>query len=740
MAALPTWMQSELSFQEGAFSRVPITMAVSNAIALIRNGDLVVKGSPLSSYQKRLRNTIADCYANGLDADGVKKNIESIKKALPAVTWSGTFPQGRKAGLVGNHSGVICVDIDLKPHTADQIPDVLERQEKVAEFLTKSPFVAALFTSPSGYGLKPLFLVKGYETWYPEGCENPERVDGINLFHAAAFAKAKAYLYHNYSSIIMPGEVDEACKDVSRLCFLPHDPALLYNPKPVPFDLTWTQALEDSLHSRPQNEERKPKSTKSTKSRSPRPDQEEPDSQEEQEKIRSALDCLDPNMERKPWLDIGMAIHSAFPDDDGLELWDEWSQGSKEKYERSNVETAWNSFHEDGNANGAVTLGTLFQMAQDAGWQNPGRSRDNQQSEPSLPPIEFLNDFMLREIPKPAQIIEAMIFEKSKTVVASASKVGKTWFLIQLVLSMTFGLPFLGRKVKQGRVLFVNPEVHESFMQDRIQKTAFELEMDLRSVKYQSAIMNIRGALPGLGGNIKGSELAATLNAIRKRIEESGARFDMIVFDSAYKILGGLDENSNTDMRVARSLLDGFSEKVGNPAIIDVFHYSKGNQAEKDELDRIVGAGVVGRDCDTAITITPHERKELGYQSVSVVSRNLPKGDAFVMKLDVPLWSVVEGEDASKLHKTVRGHEQKFSDSDLQKPIIGQENAKTAKQWLTALADHRCDISRQQLSERRNRWGSILQIIPGKEPKYYIDPEELFRRKGGTDPIPVDKV
>lgn len=75
---------------------------------------------------------------------------------------------------------------------------------------------------------------------------------------------------------------------------------------------------------------------------------------------------------RDHWLKIGMAVHSALPNDLGLVLWSAWSADDPEysdDWESSNpCEEVWKSF----KANGPVTLGTLFWMADQ---MDPARRR-----------------------------------------------------------------------------------------------------------------------------------------------------------------------------------------------------------------------------------------------------------------------------------------------------------------------------------------------------------------------------
>src|ERR1700681_710193 len=89
----------------------------------------------------------------------------------------------------------------------------------------------------------------------------------------------------------------------------------------------------------------------------------------EEERIRSALKAIPASVQRKPWLDIGMALHSLQwerPDGSnaGFEIWDEWSSTCEAKYSRHDTETRWGSFKRSG-----IGIGTLFHLAGEAGWQ-----------------------------------------------------------------------------------------------------------------------------------------------------------------------------------------------------------------------------------------------------------------------------------------------------------------------------------------------------------------------------------
>jgi len=137
-------------------------------------------------------------------ADGDER--DRLKKLLPAVLWSGTFSRRANDGLI-QPSGLICADIDK----------VAERVSELHDIAHSDPHVIAAFVSPSGSGIKIIFRV-------PIAANAKE--------HQRIFAAIRAHVASLYKA-----QVDEAAKDVARLCFVSHDPAAFYNADAVPLDV-----------------------------------------------------------------------------------------------------------------------------------------------------------------------------------------------------------------------------------------------------------------------------------------------------------------------------------------------------------------------------------------------------------------------------------------------------------------------------------------------------------------------
>lgn len=159
-----------------------------------------------------------------LGRDG-KAAYDRAKTKLPAFCASGTT-KDRKRLL--QHSNLLQIDFD---GLNDQIADA--RRKIVAD-----PHAAAVFTSPSGVGLKVLL-----------------RIDGFR--HEESVAAAAEYFPRTYG--LKP---DPQVKEPARLCFVSYDPDLFENPlaevlplpepapkaKPLKNDKSWWSEFRGDLH------------------------------------------------------------------------------------------------------------------------------------------------------------------------------------------------------------------------------------------------------------------------------------------------------------------------------------------------------------------------------------------------------------------------------------------------------------------------------------------------------------
>ncbi|RLC36186.1 hypothetical protein DRH27_05605, partial [Candidatus Falkowbacteria bacterium] len=134
------------------------------------------------------------------DPVGNKAEIAARKRELPGATFSGKFKSRNNDGLIES-SGVLVADLD--DLSDDQIESLKNR-------LAQDVHVICSFRSPVN-GLKILFRI-------------PDNADFADAFRAVA-----RYLKENYDV-----DVDPACTDVARLCFVSYDPAIVYREDATP--------------------------------------------------------------------------------------------------------------------------------------------------------------------------------------------------------------------------------------------------------------------------------------------------------------------------------------------------------------------------------------------------------------------------------------------------------------------------------------------------------------------------
>jgi AAA domain len=288
-----------------------------------------------------------------------------------------------------------------------------------------------------------------------------------------------------------------------------------------------------------------------------------------------------------------------------------------------------------------------------------------------LPDIITLDSFLAQEIPEPPQLIKGILHQGSKGVIGGGSKSYKTWLLTDLAISVAAGAPWLEFPTHRGKVLYANLELQAFAYQRRLITIAEAKGLDPQGEWQKNfSIWNLRGHNKNAGGLI---------NELMNRCTEGD--FSLIVLDPLYKLLGGRSENAAEDMNDLFNNLEGVANSTG-AAVVFGSHFSKGNQAAKESIDRISGSGVFARDPDTIIIVTSHE-VESAY-SVEMTLRNLPPAAPFVMRWNHPLFVRDAGLNPDQLKKP-KGPEKKFKPPLVRQVLNGESSSK--KELVERLKD-----------------------------------------------------
>jgi hypothetical protein len=166
--------------------------------------------SPISNTKPHKAVSLLQIY-NAIKGDYYKESTEKLRAISDVAqarkfkaanfdycTFSGTFESRNDKALI-KHSGLLCVDFDHL-NSVETLFDRLLNDDYFDTLL--------LFRSPSGDGLKWIISI-----------------DTTQATHGDFFAAVANYILQTYGVA-----VDKSGQDISRACFLPHDPQAFINP------------------------------------------------------------------------------------------------------------------------------------------------------------------------------------------------------------------------------------------------------------------------------------------------------------------------------------------------------------------------------------------------------------------------------------------------------------------------------------------------------------------------------
>lgn len=206
-----------------------------------------------------------------------------------------------------------------------------------------------------------------------------------------------------------------------------------------------------------------------------------------------------------------------------------------------------------------------------------------------LPALESINDVWnsLPELAPP--LIDGILRQGDKMLLAGPSKAGKSFALIELSIAIAEGLPWFGFNCAQGKVLYVNLELNRASCLHRFKDIYTTLNIPPKNLNNID-IWNLRGK------SIPMDKLAPKL--IRRAAKKN---YIAIIIDPIYKIITG-DENSADQMAYFCNQFDKVCTELGC-AVIYCHHHSKGAQGGKQSMDRASGSGVFARDPDALLDL-----------------------------------------------------------------------------------------------------------------------------------------
>lgn len=382
-------------------------------------------------------------------------------------------------------------------------------------------------------------------------------------------SKGEIEVFPKQDSVPMGGFGNQFILPLAGLS-VPLEPMFDYEPQKREYALTieWTVNKDVPVKARPQAE--RPKKTVDTSSLSP--------------EIKRMLDAI-PNEEANYdlWIKIGMILHTETgASEDGLGLWEEWSQRCPDYSGFEQLQYKWNSFRDDKSS--IVAIGSLKKVAAENGWQEdysldftdvpdepdePGEPEEIGDTPDDSTPKEKSNRFkpiradVFANRKPPRWIIKGILPERSTGMTFGGSGDGKTFVLVDMVCRIAMGMEWQGRKVRRGRVVYICAEGAGGFT-SRIRAWALQNKKDLKEL---GDWLTVIPAAPNFLQKKDVEELTAEILAYNKHT-------DLIVIDTMAQTTTGGDENSAKDMNIALKYLEALRNATKSAAHL-VHHAGK---------------------------------------------------------------------------------------------------------------------------------------------------------------------
>ncbi len=584
-------LDTPVSVYDHARATVCCTRRVSSVL------DAIQEGSWAKTIQDRVRAIVRGRRKADL-TPAEREGVSALKLGLSGATFSATFASRRCKTKYATRTPFVVADVD----------EIGSDVDLYREALRANHYVSACWTSVSGTGLAALVRV------------DPEQDHATNV-------ELVAELFRRLHGLT----IDPACKDISRLTYIPSDPKV------------WTKEA-DVLTAAKLGVKPVPRSAQATRTRTDNAPEETPSPPGLHVPLESELDRARAYAAAIPPVDVGarnatlnekaFLVARTFKVDEAelLVLMRGWNARLPEPLPESEVATTVSSAFRAVAAEGGVGTRQADEENRQEGRQEKHAS--SQQARP-LPPIESVQDLVAdtSAVPPP-QVVHGLLHAGLKAVISAPPKSNSSWLLLDLAESVQAGVPFWRFQTTPGRAIYLNFEIPRPFFRERAMCVA--RAKDLGSLD-QLDVWTLRGHAAALG---------RLLPEITKRMGDAG--YSLAIIDPIFKGMGGRDENKAQDVAQLVNEVEAICTDTG-AAVVYRAHHSKGNQSEKAALDRIVGSGVFGRDADVHIDLTPHETENC--YGVNFTVRNLPPVEPITVEWRFPLFVARDDLDPASLRK-----------------------------------------------------------------------------------------
>jgi len=216
----------------------------------------------------------------------------------------------------------------------------------------------------------------------------------------------------------------------------------------------------------------------------------------------------------------------------------------------------------------------------------------------------------------PDELIQDMIVRKSQSMLFGDSNSGKTFYALSMAHSICEGVPFMGKQVEKGAVIYLATESPSSVI-SRVQAIKDYHNCDMANLFIVQVPINF----------FTSDQHSTEVIALVKQVEsDTGSKVNLIIGDTLARMTAGANENSGEDMVPILQRLDSVVYEA-DTAFLTIHH------SGKDASRGARGSSTIRAHIDTEIYVV---EENLQRTATITKQRELPsKGVEIPFKLDV---------------------------------------------------------------------------------------------------------
>jgi hypothetical protein len=229
-------------------------------------------------------------------------------------------------------------------------------------------------------------------------------------------------------------------------------------------------------------------------------------------------------------------------------------------------------------------------------------------------------------------IVSGLFDHGDRVSIVGQSKARKSFFAMQLAVSISTGTPFLHIETVTARVLLVNGEIRPGAYRKRLRRMLTAMQLDGGALHGQLLVLNSCDATA-----------AATWESVLAMAK--GSKAEVVIVDPAYLLLG--DEIDQMQAKENVQSMRAFA--AAGVTLVNVYHGTKGFIGDRQVIDRVAGSGVYARDASTMLSLCEHAT-EPDHVVLAAVTRNHPPQDARTLVFQDGAFTVAD--DVASIEKT----------------------------------------------------------------------------------------